>query len=80
MELESYNVTITSVILLRTAYYTVYREVYSMDWHTVHKCCPGWTQRGEEVGCLHSKCSHFMYITLFDILYKLITIIKQRKW
>ncbi|KAI3353793.1 hypothetical protein L3Q82_005017 [Scortum barcoo] len=40
----------------RTAYYTVYKQVYSMDLHTVYKCCPGWTQKGEEMGCLHRVC------------------------
>ncbi|KAK2847059.1 hypothetical protein Q5P01_010058 [Channa striata] len=40
----------------RTAYYTTYRQVYSMDLHTIYKCCPGWTQRGEEMGCLHRVC------------------------
>ncbi|KAK5868317.1 hypothetical protein PBY51_009344 [Eleginops maclovinus] len=41
----------------RTAYYTVYRQVYNMDMHTVYKCCPGWRQEGEEMGCLHRVCS-----------------------
>uniref|UniRef100_A0A672J0E1 Zgc:158328 n=1 Tax=Salarias fasciatus TaxID=181472 RepID=A0A672J0E1_SALFA len=37
----------------RTAYYTTYRQVYNMDLHTVYKCCPGWTQKNDEMGCLH---------------------------
>ncbi|GAA6109204.1 multiple epidermal growth factor-like domains protein 6 isoform X2 [Tachysurus ichikawai] len=41
----------------RTAYFTAYRQLYSMELKTVHKCCPGWTQRGEESGCLHRLCS-----------------------
>ncbi|KAK5929012.1 hypothetical protein CgunFtcFv8_010282 [Champsocephalus gunnari] len=40
----------------RTAYYTVYRQVYNMDTHTAYKCCPGWRQEGEEMGCLHRVC------------------------
>ncbi|KAL6116318.1 uncharacterized protein ACO6RY_00959 [Pungitius sinensis] len=40
----------------RTSYYTVYRQVYSADLRTVYKCCPGWTQEGEEMGCLHRVC------------------------
>lgn len=40
----------------RTTYYTVYQQTYRMDTHTVCKCCPGWTQRGDEAGCLHREC------------------------
>ncbi|XP_046873122.1 multiple epidermal growth factor-like domains protein 6 [Hypomesus transpacificus] len=40
----------------RTGYYTAYRQVYSMELHTVYRCCPGWSQRGEERGCLHRVC------------------------
>uniref|UniRef100_A0AAY4CR03 Multiple epidermal growth factor-like domains protein 6 n=1 Tax=Denticeps clupeoides TaxID=299321 RepID=A0AAY4CR03_9TELE len=39
----------------RTGYFTAYRQVYSMDVHTVYRCCPGWSQRDGETGCLHSK-------------------------
>ncbi|XP_023822887.1 EGF-like and EMI domain-containing protein 1 [Salvelinus sp. IW2-2015] len=41
----------------RTGYYTAYRQVYSMDVHRVYRCCPGWTQRGKERGCLHRVCA-----------------------
>ncbi|KAF7656496.1 hypothetical protein LDENG_00040140 [Lucifuga dentata] len=40
----------------RTGYYTSYRQAYRMDVHTVYKCCPGWTHKGEEKGCLHRTC------------------------
>ncbi len=26
-----------------------------MEMQTVYRCCPGWMQRGEERGCLHSE-------------------------
>ncbi|KAM7399497.1 hypothetical protein PAMP_018764 [Pampus punctatissimus] len=39
----------------RTAYFTTYRQTYNMDLRTVYKCCPGWTQRGEELGCPYNK-------------------------
>uniref|UniRef100_A0A8C4SQ62 EGF-like and EMI domain containing 1 n=1 Tax=Erpetoichthys calabaricus TaxID=27687 RepID=A0A8C4SQ62_ERPCA len=39
----------------RTSYYTAYRQVYAMDRHTVYKCCPGWTRKDNELGCLHRK-------------------------
>lgn len=26
-----------------------------MDMQSVYRCCPGWMQRGEERGCLHSE-------------------------
>uniref|UniRef100_A0A3Q2SQ93 EGF-like and EMI domain containing 1 n=1 Tax=Fundulus heteroclitus TaxID=8078 RepID=A0A3Q2SQ93_FUNHE len=38
----------------RTTYYTVYRQAYSMDFQRVYKCCPGWTQKHNETGCLHN--------------------------
>uniref|UniRef100_A0A670IID3 EGF like domain multiple 6 n=1 Tax=Podarcis muralis TaxID=64176 RepID=A0A670IID3_PODMU len=42
----------------RTSYYTIYKQVYSMEHHTVFKCCPGWSQKkDDEAGCLHSLCS-----------------------
>ncbi|MEQ2197234.1 hypothetical protein XENOCAPTIV_026053 [Xenoophorus captivus] len=41
----------------RTTYYTAYRQAYSMDFHTVYQCCPGWTQKNNEMGCLHRVCS-----------------------
>ncbi|PWA20179.1 hypothetical protein CCH79_00003680 [Gambusia affinis] len=41
----------------RTAYYTAYRQAYSMDFHTVYKCCPGWAHKDNEMGCLHRVCS-----------------------
>lgn len=59
------DVTITEILPLRNKYYTVYRQVYSMDLQTVYKCCPGWTQMGEEAGCLHSK---YAYLGIIFIL------------
>uniref|UniRef100_A0A8C5TYS1 Uncharacterized protein n=1 Tax=Malurus cyaneus samueli TaxID=2593467 RepID=A0A8C5TYS1_9PASS len=38
----------------RSGYYTVYKQVYRMEHHTVYKCCPGWARRDGEPGCLHS--------------------------
>lgn len=46
---------VTERLLLRTAYYTAYRQAYSMDFHTVYKCCPGWAHKDNEMGCLHSE-------------------------
>ncbi|XP_043926687.1 multiple epidermal growth factor-like domains protein 6 [Protopterus annectens] len=40
----------------RTAYYTAYRQVYSMEYHVVYKCCPGWMQQEGQPGCLHRVC------------------------
>lgn len=37
----------------RTAYYTAYRHVYSMDFQMVYKCCPGWRRLNSEAGCLY---------------------------
>jgi hypothetical protein len=51
IKLRSY--TCMSFPFCRTGYYTAYRQVYSMDVHRVTRCCPGWTQRGKERGCLH---------------------------
>ncbi|XP_041062928.1 multiple epidermal growth factor-like domains protein 6 [Carcharodon carcharias] len=42
----------------RTAYYTAYRQVYSMDFQVVYKCCPGWIQLNNESGCLYPVCSY----------------------
>ncbi|CAM2104566.1 unnamed protein product [Caretta caretta] len=42
----------------RTAYYTDYRQVYSMEYQTVYKCCPGWSQLGGDAGCLYSVCNY----------------------
>uniref|UniRef100_A0AAV2M4G7 EMI domain-containing protein n=1 Tax=Knipowitschia caucasica TaxID=637954 RepID=A0AAV2M4G7_KNICA len=39
----------------RTAYYTAYRQVYTQDFQTVYKCCPGWSQLNGEAGCLYRK-------------------------
>uniref|UniRef100_A0A3Q3EB07 Multiple EGF like domains 6 n=1 Tax=Hippocampus comes TaxID=109280 RepID=A0A3Q3EB07_HIPCM len=39
----------------RTAYYTAYRQVYRQDYHTVYKCCSGWSQLNGEAG---SVCSY----------------------
>ncbi|KAG8568564.1 hypothetical protein GDO81_014065 [Engystomops pustulosus] len=41
----------------RTAYYTSYRQVYSREYQTVNKCCPGWSQLNGETGCQHSACN-----------------------
>ncbi|XP_042314472.1 EGF-like and EMI domain-containing protein 1 [Sceloporus undulatus] len=42
----------------RTSYYTIYKQVYRMEHHTVFKCCPGWNRKNDdEPGCLHSVCS-----------------------
>uniref|UniRef100_A0A8C5TVS3 Multiple epidermal growth factor-like domains protein 6 n=1 Tax=Malurus cyaneus samueli TaxID=2593467 RepID=A0A8C5TVS3_9PASS len=41
----------------RSGYYTVYKQVYRMEHHTVYKCCPGWARRDGEPGCLHLLCT-----------------------
>ncbi|XP_031813485.1 EGF-like and EMI domain-containing protein 1 [Sarcophilus harrisii] len=41
----------------RTGYYTVYRQVYSLRHQTIYRCCPGWSQRQDEPGCLQALCS-----------------------
>ncbi|KAJ6660975.1 hypothetical protein lerEdw1_016995 [Lerista edwardsae] len=42
----------------RTAYYTIYKQVYSMEHQTTFKCCPGWHRKDDnELGCLHVLCS-----------------------
>uniref|UniRef100_A0AAV2J4H7 Uncharacterized protein n=1 Tax=Knipowitschia caucasica TaxID=637954 RepID=A0AAV2J4H7_KNICA len=40
----------------RTTYYTGYKQMYNMQAHTAYKCCPGWSRKGGEVGCLHRGC------------------------
>ncbi|KAL2103312.1 hypothetical protein ACEWY4_000180 [Coilia grayii] len=44
----------------RTAYYIAYRQVYRQEYQTVYKCCSGWTQLNDEVGCLYRKCLQFL--------------------
>nr|XP_025044752.1 EGF-like and EMI domain-containing protein 1 [Pelodiscus sinensis] len=41
----------------RIGYYMVYKQVYIMEHKTVYKCCPGWTKKDDEPGCLHLLCS-----------------------
>ncbi|KAL6034798.1 hypothetical protein STEG23_001566, partial [Scotinomys teguina] len=36
----------------RTRYYTVYRQVYTIEHQTVFRCCPGWSRWDDEPGCL----------------------------
>lgn len=55
MNLFISSVSLSPSVCLRTGYYTVYRQAYSMEMQTVYRCCPGWMQRGEEGGCLHSE-------------------------
>ncbi|XP_043919510.1 EGF-like and EMI domain-containing protein 1 [Protopterus annectens] len=42
----------------RTSYYTTYKHVYSTEYQTVFKCCPGWSQLSGETGCLSHVCSN----------------------
>ncbi|XP_056651947.1 multiple epidermal growth factor-like domains protein 6 [Monodelphis domestica] len=42
----------------RTGYYTDYRQVYSMEYQTVYKCCPGWYQLSNDEGCLYPVCNY----------------------
>ncbi|KAL4646019.1 multiple epidermal growth factor-like domains protein 6 [Arapaima gigas] len=42
----------------RMAYYKAYRQVYSQDHRAVYRCCPGWSQRNGEPGCLYPVCSY----------------------
>nr|XP_009935964.1 PREDICTED: multiple epidermal growth factor-like domains protein 6 [Opisthocomus hoazin] len=36
-----------------TAYRTGYRQAYGLGYRTASRCCPGWSQRGGDAGCLH---------------------------
>ncbi|XP_019499459.1 PREDICTED: uncharacterized protein LOC109383454 [Hipposideros armiger] len=38
----------------RTQYYTIYRQMYSMERQTIFRCCPGWSQQDHEPGCPRS--------------------------
>ncbi|KAM9604693.1 LOW QUALITY PROTEIN: uncharacterized protein ACIGJ3_022385 [Trichechus inunguis] len=38
----------------RRTRYTIYRLVYSVEQQTIYKCCPGWSRRHSELGCLHA--------------------------
>lgn len=36
----------------RTVYYMSYRQVYATEARTVFRCCPGWSQKPGQEGCL----------------------------
>jgi len=44
------------VLCFRTAYRTGYRQAYGLGYRTASRCCPGWSQRGGDAGCLHREC------------------------
>lgn len=37
-----------------------------MEMQTVYRCCPGWMQRGEERGCLHSEYNNTVCVCVMD--------------
>lgn len=37
-----------------------------MEMQTVYRCCPGWMQRGEERGCLHSEYHNTVCVCVMD--------------
>ncbi|OPJ86013.1 hypothetical protein AV530_011221 [Patagioenas fasciata monilis] len=42
----------------RAVYHTGYRLVYTMKYQTTYRCCPGWSQRAGDAGCLHPACGY----------------------
>lgn len=40
----------------RTVYYMSYRQVYATEARTVFRCCPGWSQKPGQEGCLSGEC------------------------
>ncbi|XP_060115085.1 multiple epidermal growth factor-like domains protein 6 isoform X3 [Heteronotia binoei] len=41
----------------RTVYYMENKQIYSMQYQTVYKCCSGWSQLGGESGCRYPVCN-----------------------
>lgn len=55
----SADVIMTNISCLfcsRTVYYMSYRQVYATEARTVFRCCPGWSQKPGQEGCLSGEC------------------------
>lgn len=56
------------LLSFRVVYYVENRQVYSMQYQTVYRCCPGWVQLGDDKGCLYRKCSSFTVLCMFKLV------------
>lgn len=46
----------------RTVYYMSYRQVYATEARTVFRCCPGWSQKPGQEGCLSGECPSLLLV------------------
>lgn len=44
-----------ALLCFRTVYHVGYRLVYTVKYQTTYRCCPGWSQRAGDAGCLYRK-------------------------